>query len=230
MKQTMKNLPICDRPFEKFNEVGSHALSDRELLTILIRSGGKNERADEIAQRVLEFCGPMGLNRLLDLRVEELMAVPGIGKVKAIQLLSAAEIAKRIAAVKRPVGNHFMNSDEIAEYYMPRFRYMTKEHLMVLILDVKNRVIKEEIISIGTVQSAACEPRDIFMAAIKAGGAAMVVLHNHPSGDSKPSEKDITTTSELVYLGKMLGIPILDHIILGFDSYYSLRDRDRVKF
>ncbi len=230
MKQTMKNLPISDRPFDKFKEVGSQALSDRELLTILIRSGGKKDRADEIAQRVVEFCGAEGLKRLVSCSQEELKAIPGIGEVKAIQLLTAAEIAKRITDVKRPFGNHYKTPGEIAEYYLPRFRYQTKEHLMLLFLDVKNKVKKEEIISIGSVKMALCEPRDIFMAALRSGAASMVILHNHPSGDAKPSDKDIDVTAELVYLGKMLGIPVLDHIILGYDTYYSLRENDRVKF
>ncbi len=230
MNNTMKSLPLCDRPYEKFEEVGSHGLSDRELLTILVRSGGKGERADEIARRVLEFCGAEGLSRLLNCTVDELMSIQGIGKVKAIQLLTSAEIAKRITAAKRPVGNHFKNSKEIADYYMPRFRYTTREHLEILILDVKNKVIKEETISIGNIKMALCEPRDIFLAAIKAGGASIVLMHNHPSGDPKPSNKDIETTAELVYLGNMLGIPVLDHIILGYDTYYSLRDKNRVKF
>ncbi len=227
MKQTMKNLPISDRPYEKFKEVGSQALSDRELLTILIRSGGKGERADEIAQRVVEFCGEEGLHKLLLCSREDLVQLPGIGDVKAIQLLAAAEIAKRIADAKRPIGNHFHNSQEIAEYYLPRFRYHTKEHLMVLFLDVKNRVIKEEIIFIGSVKMAVCEPRDIFMAALKSGAAAMVVLHNHPSGDCKPSKEDIDITIKLVHLGQMMGIPVLDHIILGYDSHYSLKDNNK---
>ena len=119
--KTMKNLPVSDRPFEKFNEVGSHALSDRELLTILIRSGGEHLRADEIARNLMDFLGSAGLYRLTDCTMEELLSVQGIGKVKAVQLIAAAEIAKRIADTKRPVGNRFTNSAEIADYYMPRF-------------------------------------------------------------------------------------------------------------
>ena len=102
--------------------------------------------------------------------------------------------------------------------------------MTVLFLDLKNKVLKEELISIGSINMALCEPRDIFTAALKANAASLVLLHNHPSGDPEPSKKDIDTTCEMVYLGRMLGIPVLDHIVLGYDSYYSLRDRNRVKF
>ncbi len=222
-KATMKELPVSERPYEKCFETGAENLSDKELLTVLIRSGNKDFRADEIALELIEMCGKEGLSALPALCIGDFMKIPGIGKVKAVQLSCVIELGKRISSTKKPWGNKFSSSAQIAEYYIPRLAGKTKEQLHVLVLDVKNRVIKDEIISIGNVNSSICDPREVMSFALKANGVNIILMHNHPSGDPTPSQDDILTTDRVFKAGKLLGINLLDHIIIGRDCFISLK-------
>lgn len=223
-KSTMKDLPLSERPCEKCEELGPESLSDKELLTVLIRSGSKYIRADEIALCILEMCKDDGIAGLLGLSVNDLAGIPGIGKVKAVQIAAAVELAKRISSTKKPWGNKFSSSKQVAEYYIPRLSEKTKEQLHLLILDTKNRVIKDEVISIGNINSSICDPREIFSSALKNNGVSIILLHNHPSGDPSPSQEDLSITERILKTGVNIGINLLDHIIIGRDSFVSMKD------
>lgn len=222
-KKTMKELPLWERPYEKAESEGIEQLSDKELLTIFVRSGTKKERADEVAGKILDYCGEEGLQALWNIRPEELKKLPGIGRVKAIQLLCVCELARRIARGKRLYGTRISSPEDIVLYYNIQLKFRQKECLVLIILDSKNRIISDEVLSLGNVHSSIADPREIFLSALKKNGVSVILLHNHPSGDPTPSTDDILITERVEKAGKFLGIPLKDHIILGDNSYISLR-------
>lgn len=221
-KQTMKELPLSERPYEKAETEGVERLSDRELLTVFIRSGTKTERADQVALHLLEICGEDGLQALWNLTLEELMCIPGIGKVKSIQLLCACELARRMARGKRLSGKRISSSEDVVSYYNMQLKYQPRECLILLVLDSKNKILADEVMSIGSIRASVADPREIFLTAIRKNGVAIILLHNHPSGDPTPSNEDISTTKRIAEAGQILGIHLLDHIIIGQNSYVSL--------
>lgn len=228
-KHTMKELPLSERPYEKVEAEGVERLSDKELLTVLIRTGTKAERADQVALRLLDYCGEEGLQALWNLDMEELKALPGIGRVKAIQLVCVCELAKRIARGKRLFGTKVSSPEDVVSYYNMQLKYQQKECLILIVLDSKNRILADEILSLGTLNASIADPREIFLAALKKNGAAVILLHNHPSGDPTPSREDILTTERIEKAGRLLGIPLNDHIILGQNSYISLKGEGYLK-
>ena len=228
-KQTMRELPLSERPYEKAEAEGAERLSDKELLTVLIRTGTKTERADEVALRLLEFCGQDGLQALWDLSYEELKTLPGIGRVKAIQMLCVCELARRLARGKRLFGTKVASPDDVVLFYNMQLKYQQRECLILLILDSKNRIIADEMMSLGTVNSSIADPREIFMTAIKKNGVAIILIHNHPSGDPTPSREDILTTDRIEKAGKLLGIELNDHIIIGQNTYISMKAEGYLK-
>jgi len=229
-KYTMKELPVSERPYEKAESQGTGQLSDKDLLTVLIRTGTKTERADQVAMKILEFCGRDGLQALWNLDLEELKTLPGIGRVKAIQILCVCELAKRLAGGKKLFGEKITSSEDVALYYSAQLKNSQKECLVLLVLDSKNRIISEEILSVGNINSSIADPREIYLKALKKNGVAVILLHNHPSGDPSPSMEDIMTTERIAKAGELLGIPLKDHIIIGQDSYVSLNAEGYLKF
>lgn len=228
-KYTMKELPFSEQPYEKAEAQGTEHLSDKELLTVLIRTGTKTERADQVALRILDFCGKDGLQALWNMDTEELKSLPGIGRVKAIQIRCVCELARRLAGGKRLFGEKITSSEDVAVYYSAQLKYTQRECLILLVLDSKNRIIYEEVLSVGTIDSSIADPREIYLKALKKNGVAVILLHNHPSGDPTPSREDILTTERIAKAGDLLGIPLKDHIILGQDSYISLNDKGYLK-
>jgi len=222
-KLTMKGLPASERPYEKAEKEGVESLSDKELLTVLIRTGTKEERADQIALNLLSKCGEDGLQALWNMDLTELMTLSGIGRVKAVQLLCVCELSRRMARGKRLFGERISSPEDVVNYYNIQLKFRRKECLIAVILDSKNRILAEEIISVGTLNSSIADPREIFLAALKKNGASVILLHNHPSGDPMPSREDILTTDRIAKAGNLIGIPLYDHIILGGNSYISLK-------
>lgn len=221
-KQTMKELPPSERPYEKAELEGVEQLSDRELLTVFIRSGTKTERADQVAFHLLELCGADGLQALWNLSLDKLKSIPGIGKVKAIQILCACELARRMARGKRLPGTRISSSEDVVSYYNIQLKYQTRECLILIILDSKNRILSEEVLSVGSIRASVADPREIFLSAIRKNGVSIILLHNHPSGDPTPSSEDIRTTRQIAEAGELLGVRLLDHIIIGQNSHVSL--------
>ncbi len=229
MNKTMKMLPKNERPYEKCRSNGPESLSDKELLTVLIRSGTKEERADEVALNVISSLKDESLSNLSSLSFEDLIKIKGIGQVKALQILCLSELASRISCGKSLLGTCLNSPDAIAKYYMGLLRNRTKESLYLMVLDVKNRIIKEEEISRGTISSSICDPREIMRTALLHNGVSIVLIHNHPSGDPTPSRGDIKATENVLMAANTVGISLLDHIIVGNNDYVSLRARNVLK-
>ncbi len=217
---TMKELPQSERPYEKAESQGLGALSHAELVAILLTSGRGGETAVQLAQKLLVMTE--GLAGLLDASPQELQQIPGIGQVKSIRVLAAVELGQR-AASQRQLQTRARASgpDEVIAYVEASMRYLPREEFHVLLLDTRNRIIRSVRISQGGLAAAVIHPRDIFREAVKANAASMVLVHNHPSGDPSPSQADIESTHRFKELGKMMGIPVLDHVIVGAESSAS---------
>lgn len=217
---TMKELPAGERPYEKAEQKGVRSLSDAELLAVILTSGRGGENVVSTAQKVLIRAG--GLKGLLDTGPEELREVSGVGPVKSIRVLAAVELGQRAAAERQAeVRAPASGPDEVIRHVEANMRYLPREEFHVLLLDTRNRIIKSVRISQGGLASAVIHPRDIFREAVKANAASIVLVHNHPSGDPSPSRADIESTRKFSELGKMMGIPVLDHVIVGAESSAS---------
>lgn len=220
---TVKELPDTERPYEKCYERGAEYLSDAELLAVILRTGTNGIRSVELAQNILNRRNK-GLLNLYDLSKEELMDIPGVGKVKAVQLKCIAELSKRMSRLSLKEKVTLKDAKAVAEYYMEQMRHETKEILLVSLFTNKGRLITEEVISVGTINSSVVSPREIFYAAIIHNAAYLIMLHNHPSGDPTPSANDRTVTERMAECGRYMNIRLADHIIIGDNSYYSFRE------
>ncbi|WMJ88263.1 RadC family protein [Anaerocolumna sp. MB42-C2] len=223
---TVKELPVSERPYEKYEKSGPSALSDAELLAIIIRSGSRNERSVDLATRVLGYSGSYpGLIGLNHMNMNELQSIKGIGRVKAIQLLCIAELTKRMAKATNE-GRLKMNTPEaVAHYYMQDMRHLSRERVLLIMLDSKSKILKDMIISTGTINSSLLSPREIFLNALKYEAVFVILLHNHPSGDPTPSMEDIQITKRMKEAGNLIGIKLMDHIIIGDNKYISLSEQ-----
>lgn len=218
----IQGLPNEERPREKLMYHGKEALSNGELLAILLRTGTKEKSALELASDILAL-DEDGILHLEDCSLEELASIKGMGNAKACQVLAAVELGKRIAAHPRRMRAEIGCPSDIAELVMEKMRYYKKEHFCVLLLDTKGRVIEENEVSVGNLNGAMVHPREVFIQAIRRSAAAVALIHNHPSGDPAPSEEDIGVTERLMDSAEILGIKIVDHIIIGDGVYTSLK-------
>lgn len=224
--KTMKMLPASERPYEKAAECGVESLSDAELLSVILRTGARKASARDLAEEILKMGDPPGLSGLLHHTLPDYQEIRGIGRVKAIQLASVGELSKRIwKAARASESLSFCHPAVIADYYMEEMRHMEQEHVKLLILNTKNVLLRDVDISKGTVNASLATPREVFIEALRYRGAAIILLHNHPSGDASPSEEDCLFTRRVAEAGKLMGIPLLDHIIIGDTSYVSLKER-----
>ena len=218
-------------PFERFKTCGPEALTDAELLAILIRCGTSRHTPIEIGQAILmegrRFEG--GLAGLQHLTIKELRKIDGVGEVKAIQIKCVGELSRRMARQKTRPNLDFRIPGTIADHYMERMRHEENEIVMLLSLNGKLRLLEEQVLYRGTVNRCELSPRDIFRAALRTQAVSIVLLHNHPSGDPAPSAADIDATKRIISLGKSLGIQLNDHIIIGDQKYVSFRE-DRVLY
>lgn len=222
---TMKEMPVSERPYEKCEHYGANALSDAELLAVIIRTGGKGERATELALRVLNSIPSKKIGGLFQMTLSQLESIRGIGRVKAIQLNCLTEITKRMMSSALSDGQLLCTEPEkVAMYFMPRMKFLEYEQVRLLILDGKNGLVNDLEISNGSFNAAMASPREIFYNAIKHGAVSIIILHNHPSGDPSPSREDILLTKRLADTGRMVGIPLLDHIIIGDNRYTSMKE------
>lgn len=210
-------IPTENRPRERFQKFGPAALSDAELLAILLQKGTAEENVIDMSNRLIS---EYGLAKLPELSLKELQHISGIGPVKSVQIKAIFELNRRISlACNEKV--MIKNAKDIFEYASRKLPINDKEQFMVILLNSKNRIIKDEIVSVGTLNASIIHPREIFKSAIKESAHAIIVAHNHPSGDPAPSEEDVIVTNLLVDSGNLLNIKVLDHIILGKKSYYS---------
>jgi len=217
----MKALPGNERPYEKCLSMGAESLRDKELLAVLLRCGTPGENAMELASRILYQQNNEGLLGLHQFTLEKLMAIKGIGKVKAVQILCILELAKRLSKASAKEMLCFQSPESIARYYMEDLRHKKQEHMKLLMLNSKSMLIGERDISIGTVNASLITPRELFIEALQKNAVTIVIMHNHPSGDPTPSEDDILTTKRIKIAGEYIGIQLLDHIIIGNNCYIS---------
>ena len=220
---TIKDLPDSEKPYEKFLNYGSQSLSDAELLAIIIKSGTNGLKSVEVAQNLLNQKN-RNLMNLYDVSFEEMLKLKGIGKVKAIQLKCIAELSNRITATKYASLISLCDAKSRAAYYMEKLRHECQELLILCMFDSKCKLIADSVISKGSVNSSIVPPREIFMEALKKQAVHIVLLHNHPSGNSTPSKEDDEVTERIAGCGQMIGIPLSDHIIIGDQNYYSYRE------
>lgn len=221
---TMKELPDSEKPYEKCIEYGPEYLSDAELLAVFIRTGMKGTTSMELAVRLLSQ-GNKNLLNLYDYSLQSLMQVPGIGKAKAVQLKCIAEISRRIAKAVRIKEVSFDNPSSVADFYMEKLRHEKQECFTACLLGSKGHYLGDKVLTIGSVNASIVSPRDLFIQALQAQAASIIILHNHPSGEPQPSREDMQVTKCIAECGKMLQIYLDDHIIIGDNKYYSFREK-----
>ena len=226
---SIRDWPKEERPRERLFAQGAESLSDAELVAILLVSGSAPSglSALDCARTLLQRY--VSLRNVFKLSCSELCQIPGIGPGKASRILAAMEIARRVVNHKKEQGVSFNVSQDVFDRYAIRLRDEKQEIFTVILLDSKNRLIKDEIISKGSLNHSFVHPREVFRQAIRESAASVIFIHNHPSGDPDPSREDISLTGQLVDAGDLLGIRVLDHIIIGEGAYYSFCDQGRLE-
>ena len=223
---TIKELPPEERPRERLLHHGAEALTPAELLAIIIRDGTRKESALDIARRLLTQFGD--LRALHGKSTAELQKVSGIGPARAAQIKAALEIASRVAGERLRPGSRFTSSRDVFEHFHPKVRFEKQECFFCMLLDIKNRIIKTVEVVTGGLTSAMIVPRDVLKDAVAHSAAAIIVVHNHPSGDPEPSADDYNVTRRLKEVCDLTGIRLLDHVVIGEEGYVSLADRGRI--
>jgi len=225
-KSSIKEWPEDERPRERLIKFGAEGLSTAELLAIIIKTGGRDKSAIALARELLLHFG--ALKEMEDASPAEFETVKGIGDAKVAQIKASFELGRRLLQKEcgRSTCEHpFRNSRDVFEYYRPRFYGLKKERFLCTLLDSKNRVFRETVVSEGTLTSSLVHPREVFRYAIKEAAASVLFLHNHPSGDPEPSRDDIEITKRLVETGKVIGIQVIDHIVITDGTYVSLMEK-----
>lgn len=229
----IKQLPECERPYEKMEMYGEKMLSNAELLAIIIKSGTKENTSVELANKVLSLISEHEndnslLQSLQQISIEEFQQIKGIGKVKAIQLKAVCELARRMAKPVNKKNIKINSSSDVAQLLMEELRHEKVEHVKLLLLNAKNIVVRIIDISKGGMNSAIVEPKEVLQEAIKSGIPKIILVHNHPSGDCTPSTADINMTKRLYTAANILGIQLLDHIVIGDRCYTSIFSAERI--
>lgn len=224
----VKDLPEAERPREKLITKGAKALSDAELLAILLRTGTKADSVLRIAEKLLIAHKEVGISGIARLSIGEFSKVKGIGEAKAATVLAALELGFRMA--ERPSEPRFAirSPQDVATYVMPRLRYENKEHFMIMLLNAKNHVLALSTISVGSLSASIVHPREVFREALSHSAASVLLIHNHPSGDPSPSKEDALVTQKLVQAGEVMDIAVLDHIIIGDNRFVSLKEEGMI--
>ena len=221
----MKDLPKAERPYEKLELFGEKTLSNAELLAIIIKTGTKNQSSLELAQKILKLnknTKEDELNFLNEISIEELMQINGIGKVKALQIKAISELAKRMTKPTNYKQIQIKKPEDLAKILYGEFKYETKEIVKLVMLDTKNRIIKMIDIAVGGSNFANFSVPEILGEALKSKVPKIILVHNHPSGNSKPSQKDIEVTANLYKAATIMGLELVDHIVIGNMEYTSI--------
>jgi len=219
----IRDVHLADRPRERLLRQGAKSLSNQELLAILLRTGTKEESVLVLANRVLSTFER--LHQLKHATIEEMVAIKGIGEVKAIQILAAIELGRRLSQKQNDDKYTIRSPQDAAAYLMPDMTSLSQEHFVVLFLDVKNQIIHKKTIFIGGLNASIVHPREIFREAVKRSAASIICAHNHPSGVPTPSPEDIEVTKRIQEAGFIIGIELLDHIIIGDHQFTSLKEK-----
>lgn len=223
----LKKLPLEERPREKMMHLGAMVLSNSELLAIIIRTGTRDASAIDVSRKVLGTLEG-DFSELSQATLEELCAVEGIGESKACQILAAIELGKRLNAtsIKRKV--RLASPKDVIRYFSAELSQLRVEKFIGVFLNTKSEVINWDVISVGTLNAAIVHPREVYSRALKRSAASLLVLHNHPSGHPAPSREDRLITERLDEVGKIMGIPLIDHIIIGYNDYYSFKEENQL--
>ncbi|MDR2610826.1 MAG: DNA repair protein RadC [Clostridiales Family XIII bacterium] len=221
----MHELPEAERPRERLTAYGADALSNAELIAILIGSGWPGGSALEVASRILAG-SDQGIAYLATASVEELCSVPGVGSATACRIAAAAAIGRRITAAGEQKKVSFSKPEDIVSLFMDELRRETQEIFRVLLLNLRNEMIGKETISIGNISSSIVDPRDVFRPAVRRGAAGLVLVHNHPSGNPEPSDADVEVTKRICEAGELLGVRVMDHLIIGNGKFVSMKKRN----
>lgn len=216
----------AEMPYERFLSCGASSLTNAELLAIILRTGTKEKNATQLSREILGFYeeGSSDLSALHRLTLEDLKSIPGIGEVKAVKILSLAEISRRLVRERAATRLVFSSPSAVADYYMEQMRHLETETAVLVLLDNKMALLREEVLSLGTVNCTLLSPREIFLRALRWGAVNIMLLHNHPSGDPTPSGMDKEITERICKAGQILGIQLIDHLIIGDLRYTSLRE------
>ena len=215
-----------DLPYEKCLKFGATSLTNEELLAVILRTGTSKHNCIEVARQVLDASGEFGVLGLRHLSIKQLKEIDGIGTVKAVMLMCVGELSARIAKTSAPKFNQFVTAAAVAEYYMEDLRHLEREKFILMQLNNKCMLIHETVMSIGTVNKTFVSARDIFMEALTNQAVYIIMVHNHPSGDPTPSRDDVNCTHIIQKAGKLLGILLIDHIIIGDNRYFSFKEND----
>ena len=229
MNVLIKDIPLNERPRERLINKGVEYLSNEDLLAILLKTGTKENSVKVLASNILKQLDD--INNLKEINLERLVKIKGIGKAKACEILAAIELGKRL---NQKIDNlnqiKIYSSNSIYEYYQDKLKDKLQEYFYCVYLDTKNHIIKDKLLFIGTINESLIHPREIFKEAYLLSASSIICIHNHPSGNVTPSNNDIVMTKQLIEVGKILGIKVLDHIIIGKNNYYSFNDNSLVNF
>lgn len=218
----IKDMQEQERPREKLIKHGPKTPTDSELLAIILSTGSKKENVLSLSRNLLK---KYNLKSLSKHNITKLKKQLGIGDVKACQIVACFELGRRLSSFNELKKPQIISSKDVAKLFLPEMQILEQEHFKCIYLDTKQRIIKNQTIFIGSLNESVIHPREIFKIAIEESAAAIILLHNHPSGDPSPSSSDIKITKELIQAGDLLGIKVLDHIIIGGKKYISLRER-----
>jgi DNA repair protein RadC len=224
----IKNVPEAERPRERLLARGVSSLSAVELVTVILGNGMQGASVGELSANVFSKFGD--LSSIGKLSVEEMLSIKGIGLAKACKLVAVFEVARRFSSGSIIKRHELKSTKDVYSFVKPYIISRQKEHFIVVCLDARRRFLGVDNISIGTVNQSLVHPREVFKPAINRNASYVVLVHNHPSGDVNPSLDDINTTERLVDAARMIGIPIIDHVIVSDEGYLSLKDNSRIKF
>lgn len=219
----IRDVPQEERPRERMKLYGAENLSNTDLVAILLRTGIKGQSVISVAETILQKAG--SLKALLEMDIEELSAIKGVGEAKAIQIKAGLELGRRLSRLNLLDRPKISSPQDVANLMMDGMRYLHQEHFVTLYLNTKNQVIGQETIFVGTLNSSLVHPREVFREGIRKSAASIILLHNHPSGDPSPSKEDLDVTQRLVESGRLLGIEVLDHVVIGDGIFVSLKEK-----
>lgn len=223
----IKEMPKESRPRERLIAYGPEALSNEELMAILLRTGDKELSVVDLSKEVLYHLA--SLEDLKRMSVFEFMNIRGIKEAKACTLIAAIELGKRLSNIKKETKTIIKSSFDVYHYLYPSLSHVMQEHFIAIYLNTKSEIITKETIFIGTINQTLIHPREIFKTAVKLSASAILFVHNHPTGDSSPSKADVLATEKLIQASHLMGIDLIDHIIIGKGEFYSIKDAKRTK-
>lgn len=223
----IKNVPHSEQPRERLMSIGAEGLTNSELLAILIRTGSTKQSALEVGKALLSGCND-NLTELSEMTIEELCMFEGIGESKACQLLASLELGKRVKQMGILQRAKMSSPTEVVNFFSAELDNIKVEKFIGVFLNTKNEVINWEVISVGSLNASIVHPREVFNRAIRRNAASIIAVHNHPSGHISPSKEDFNITKRLYEVGQLVGIPLIDHIIIGKNKYYSFKEENQL--